>query len=103
MFFPPRGIIYIIRDGSRRNSRFMDLWNEFHGSNAAYVLDLFDRYQHDPASVNPQVRAFFDRLSAEQRAELAGRLAAPAETGRAAAAPAPPALDPVKYAAANSL
>ena len=26
-------------------------WNEFSGLNEAYLLDLFDRYQADPASV----------------------------------------------------
>src|SRR2546421_11910892 len=32
----------------------------FHGPNAAYVLDLYDRYLHDPQSVDPQTRALFD-------------------------------------------
>ena len=37
----------------------MDLWQEFHGPNAAYVLDLYDRYRQNPDSVDPNTRAFF--------------------------------------------
>jgi len=33
----------------------------FHGPNAGYVLELYDRYQHDPASVDPATRAFFEQ------------------------------------------
>jgi 2-oxoglutarate dehydrogenase E1 component len=33
--------------------------NLFHGPNAGYVLDLYDRYVLDPASVDPETRAFF--------------------------------------------
>ena len=29
----------------------------FHGPNAGYVLDLYDRYRQDPASVDPETRA----------------------------------------------
>jgi 2-oxoglutarate dehydrogenase E1 component len=32
----------------------------FHGPNAGYVLELYERYQHDPASVDAQTRAFFE-------------------------------------------
>ncbi|MEA2598731.1 MAG: 2-oxoglutarate dehydrogenase component [Thermomicrobiales bacterium] len=31
----------------------------FYGPNAGYVLDLYDRYLADPASVDPDLRAFF--------------------------------------------
>jgi 2-oxoglutarate dehydrogenase E1 component len=37
------------------------LWQEFHGPNAGYVLELFDRYRRDPESVDAATRAFFDR------------------------------------------
>ena len=33
----------------------------FHGPNAGYVLDLYERYQRDPASVDAATRAFFER------------------------------------------
>ena len=33
---------------------------EYFGPNAGYVADLFDRYQHDPASVDAETRAIFD-------------------------------------------
>ncbi|MFB3817734.1 MAG: 2-oxoglutarate dehydrogenase E1 component [Candidatus Methylomirabilales bacterium] len=37
----------------------MDLWREFPGPNAAYVLKLYERYRRDPASVDPEARAAF--------------------------------------------
>jgi 2-oxoglutarate dehydrogenase E1 component len=33
--------------------------DEFYGPNAGYVLDLYDRYERDPASVDPATRAAF--------------------------------------------
>jgi 2-oxoglutarate dehydrogenase E1 component len=39
----------------------MDLWREFHGPNAAYVLELYERYRREPSSVAPDVRAIFAR------------------------------------------
>jgi 2-oxoglutarate dehydrogenase E1 component len=35
--------------------------SQFHGPNAGYVLELYDRYLNDPASVDPQTRAIFAR------------------------------------------
>ncbi|HSB80203.1 MAG TPA: 2-oxoglutarate dehydrogenase E1 component [Candidatus Methylomirabilis sp.] len=37
----------------------MDLWREFHGPNAGFVLELYDRYRQNPASVDEATRAFF--------------------------------------------
>lgn len=39
----------------------MNLWNDFHGPNAAYVLDLYDQYQADPTSVDAETRAYFEQ------------------------------------------
>lgn len=36
-----------------------DLWDDFHGPNAGYVLDLYERYLHDPRSVDESAQAFF--------------------------------------------
>src|SRR5262245_7123091 len=33
----------------------------FHGPNAGYVLELYERYQRDPQSVDAATRAFFER------------------------------------------
>jgi len=35
--------------------------DEFYGPNAGYVLDLYDRFQTDPASVDPATRAAFEQ------------------------------------------
>jgi 2-oxoglutarate dehydrogenase E1 component len=37
----------------------MSDWHDFHGPNAGYVLELYERYQDDPASVDGATRAFF--------------------------------------------
>ena len=39
----------------------MDLWQEFHGPNAAYILDLYERFRQDPTSVDPGTQAFFQQ------------------------------------------
>ena len=39
----------------------MRMWKDFHGPNAAYVLDLYDRFLTNPESVDPQTRAVFQR------------------------------------------
>ena len=39
----------------------MDFWQEFHGPNAGYILDLYDRYRQDPSSVDAATRAAFDQ------------------------------------------
>ena len=37
----------------------MDLWQDFHGPNAGYVLELYDRFVQDPQSVDAATRALF--------------------------------------------
>jgi 2-oxoglutarate dehydrogenase E1 component len=39
----------------------MDLWRDFHGSNAAYVLELYERYCQDPQAVDAATRVIFSR------------------------------------------
>lgn len=39
----------------------MDIWQEFHGPNAGYILELYERYQQDPDSVDAATRAYFER------------------------------------------
>jgi len=41
----------------------MSGWHDFQGVNAGYVAELYDRYRRDPVSVEPSVRAEFDRLA----------------------------------------
>src|SRR5438270_152460 len=35
----------------------------FYGPNAGYALELYERYQQDPNSVDAETRAFFDQLA----------------------------------------
>ena len=37
----------------------MDNWSLFHGANAGYVLDLYERYLADPDSVDEATRDYF--------------------------------------------
>jgi 2-oxoglutarate dehydrogenase E1 component len=39
----------------------MAAWQEFTGLNRGYVLELYERYRHDPASVDPETRAIFEQ------------------------------------------
>lgn len=39
----------------------MDFWHEFHGPNAGYILELYERYRADPAAVDPATRAAFEQ------------------------------------------
>src|SRR5512142_2496209 len=45
----------------------MDIWHDFPGPNAAYILELYERYREDPAAVDAATRAYFERW---QPAEL---------------------------------
>src|SRR5688500_11640163 len=38
----------------------MSDFSPFHGPNAGYVLELYERYQQDPQSVDASTRAFFE-------------------------------------------
>src|SRR5205823_5972304 len=44
-------------DANRENG-----WGDFTDLNAAYLLDLFDRYRSDPESVDGETRELFRRL-----------------------------------------
>jgi 2-oxoglutarate dehydrogenase E1 component len=39
----------------------MPTWNDFHGPNAGYILDLYDQYQRDPKTVDEATRGFFQQ------------------------------------------
>jgi 2-oxoglutarate dehydrogenase E1 component len=39
---------------------FMDFWETFHGPNAGYVLELYERFRDDPGSVDEATRRFFE-------------------------------------------
>jgi 2-oxoglutarate dehydrogenase E1 component len=39
----------------------MQVTQEFYGANAGYAAELYERYRQDPASVDAETRAYFDR------------------------------------------
>jgi 2-oxoglutarate dehydrogenase E1 component len=62
----------------------------FHGPNAGYVLELYERFQRDPASVDEGWRTYFASVSPAEIAALdaaAAPTAAPAPSAPAGAAP----------------
>ena len=70
-----------------------DRWERFYGPNAGYVLELYERYQADPASVDAATRAFFEQSSLDSGANGAAAPVAvvtPTRNGAAAAQVAPP-------------
>jgi 2-oxoglutarate dehydrogenase E1 component len=77
-----------------------DLMSLFYGPNAGYVLDLYERFQRDPLSVDAETRAFF---AGWQPPEVTSAAAAtPAPTPAAAPTPAPaPARAPTAPARAE--
>jgi 2-oxoglutarate dehydrogenase E1 component len=46
----------------------MDIWQEFHGPNAGYILELYERYLENPEAVDPATRAAFARWQPDLRA-----------------------------------
>ena len=71
----------------------------FFGPNAGYVLEMYEQYLADPASVDAETQAFFADFDPSAIAYTPGR--APATT--AVAAPVQPAVDVLKATGAARL
>jgi len=39
---------------------WQDFLREFQGPNAGYILELYERYKQDPASIDAATRIFFE-------------------------------------------
>ena len=68
----------------------MDLNREFHGPNAGYVLELYERFQKDPTAVDAATRAFFEEWTPppfSAPVHVNGDAASPAPVGAAARSP----------------
>ena len=39
----------------------MNIWKDFHGPNAGYIVELYNRYLIDPKSVDPKTKSIFDQ------------------------------------------
>jgi 2-oxoglutarate dehydrogenase E1 component len=39
----------------------MNLWEDFHGPNAGYVIEVYERYRQDPRAVDPATQVIFDQ------------------------------------------
>src|SRR5947209_20095375 len=60
----------------------------FYGPNAGYALELYERYQQDPNSVDAETRAFFDQLAPPVAAAPTGPTAPAAAVPPGSTAPA---------------
>jgi 2-oxoglutarate dehydrogenase E1 component len=47
----------------RKMNKTMSFWRHFHGPNAGYVLELYQRYKQNPQAVDDETRAFFESWS----------------------------------------
>src|SRR5687767_8524865 len=65
----------------------------FHGPNAGYVLDLYDRYLQDPSSVDPVTRATFEGVDPAEVEALAAARPRSGAPPVATAAPTGPIYD----------
>lgn len=39
----------------------MNIWKDFHGPNAGYILELYNRYLINPKSIDPKTKSIFDQ------------------------------------------
>ena len=69
---------------------------EFHGPNAAYVLDLYEQYLRDPAAVDARWAAYFAELAPPSGGE-------PSDAGAAAGPSLPEGVELAKVLAARDL
>ncbi|MGA9286832.1 MAG: hypothetical protein WBV93_00670, partial [Anaerobacillus sp.] len=44
-----------------KQSRVEHPWQEFYGPNLGYAIELYEQYQEDPESVEPEMRQKFDQ------------------------------------------
>jgi 2-oxoglutarate dehydrogenase E1 component len=64
----------------------MSITSRFHGPNAAYVLELYERYQQNPESVDAATRAYFEQWRPEMPATSAPTAIAAVDTTKIAGA-----------------
>src|SRR5260370_15228245 len=50
----------------------MPTWDDFYGPNAGYAVELYERYQRDPRSVDEATRTFFERIAPPNGASVEG-------------------------------
>src|SRR5438128_2065711 len=74
---------------------------DFYGPNAGYVLDLYERYQRDPQSVDEHTRALFDGWSPSDLQSLAAGPAAETNGTAESAFPAEERTSPAASLAAE--
>src|SRR4051812_19080397 len=79
----------------------MNHLSDFYGPNAGYVLELYERYQRDPSSVDPATRNFFAEWTPPTPALFED--GATPHRGNGAAAPSIPMPDMDKVASAVNL
>ncbi|KXK22050.1 MAG: 2-oxoglutarate dehydrogenase E1 [Chloroflexi bacterium OLB15] len=80
----------------RENSRQMTFWDVFHGANAGYVQELYEKYLSDPDSVDAETRALFARW----RPPMAGPTSSVPEMGATPAVDIKKVVGGVNYAEA---
>ncbi|WP_018922350.1 2-oxoglutarate dehydrogenase E1 component [Salsuginibacillus kocurii] len=49
---------------SRNQTQQEEAWEDFHGPNLGYVMDLYEEYKNDPENIDPEMKEWFDRNGA---------------------------------------
>lgn len=81
----------------------MDTLQAFYGPNAGYVLELYEQYLKNPASVDEETRAAFARWSPEQEEPTEIKAAVPPGGAPRTEAGKPPAFPVTQVVAASAL
>ncbi len=74
----------------------MNIWQQFHGPNAGYILELYEKYQKDPNSVDAATRQQFEAWPPPSEILQNGH-------GLAVSLPSAPAIQPEKIMGAVNL
>ncbi len=74
----------------------MNFWQQFHGPNAGYILELYEKYQQDPNSVDAATRAQFEKWPPPPEVLQNGQ-------GTAVSPPTSPTFQPEKIMGAVNL
>ncbi len=75
----------------------MNIWQQFHGPNAGYILELYEKYQQDPNAVDAATRAQFEKWPPPAEIEQNGHgVRETAPSASSGEAPTTPTYQPEK-------
>ena len=79
------------------------VWGRFSGLNEAYLQDLYERYQQEPAALDTETKAFFERWGAPPVTASENGVAAPSHGNGVAPPPLREAINPPPHVVAGAV